>query len=90
MDRPRNDEAATMDRALDPLDPEEGKEVMVSIEDTQVAVEDAPSSDQGPESILQMFERLRSSVPPDTWNDLPTDLTTNKKHYLYGFPKESG
>ena len=67
---------------LEPLDLEEGKEVVVSIEDS-------PSSGKHRESILQMFERLRNSVPPDTWNDLPADLTTNKKHYLYGFPKES-
>ena len=42
-----------------------------------------------PESMLEMFERLRNSVPPDTWDDLPNDLTKNKKHYLYGFPKEA-
>lgn len=73
---------------LEPLDLDEGKEVMVSIEDTQGAVNDAPSSGKGLESILQMFERLRDSVPPETWDDLPTDLAKNKKHYLYGHPKE--
>ncbi len=40
------------------------------------------------ESILEMFDRLRKSVPPDTWDHLPTDLVKNKKHYLYGHPKE--
>ena len=61
---------------------------MVSIEDTQDAVNDAPSSGKGLESIVQMFERLRESVPPETWDDLPTDLAKNKKHYLYGHPRE--
>ena len=69
-------------RPLEPLDLEEGKEVMVSIDE---APQPAPTG----ESILQMFERLRESVPPDTWDDLPTDLVKNKKHYLYGHPKET-
>ena len=66
---------------LDPLDLEEGKEVVLSIE------ESIPQNN-GKESILEMFERLRNSVPSDTWDDLPTDLVKNKKHYLYGHPKE--
>ena len=67
---------------LEPLHLEEGKEVLVSIED-------ATPQANGKESILEMFERLRNSVPPDTWNDLPTDLVKNKKHYLYGHAKEA-
>ena len=66
---------------LEPLDLEEGKEVVVSIE---VATPQAT----GEETILEMFERLRNSVLPGTWDDLPTDLVKNKKHYLYGHPKE--
>ena len=73
---------------LEPLDLDEGKEVMLSIEDTETPVQDAPCAGNGPESIVQLFERLRSSVPPDAWDDLPTDLAKNKKHYLYGHPKE--
>ena len=67
---------------LEPLDLEDGKEVVVSIED-------AASQANGKESLLEMFERLRNSVPSDTWDDLPTDLVKNKKHYLYGHPKEA-
>ena len=67
---------------LEPHDLEEGKEVVVSIEDA------APQAN-GKESILEMFERLRESVPPDTWDNLPTELVKNKKHYLYGHPREA-
>ena len=70
-------------RPLEPLDLEEGAEVTVSIEDGQTSASE-------PESILEMFERLRKSVPPETWDNLPTDLVKNKKHYLYGHPKEEG
>ena len=65
---------------LEPLDLEEGREVVVSIEE-------APSPRSERESILEMFERLRKSVPPEAWDNLPTDGAKNYKHYLYGRPK---
>ncbi len=65
-----------------PLDLSEGEQVTLSIESAEPATE-------GHESLLEMFERLRNSTPPDVWDDLPADLAANKKHYLYGSPKES-
>ena len=69
---------------LEPLDLEEGQEVVVSIGDAPL---EQPAKKT--ESILEMFDRLRKSVPPDTWDNMPTDLVKNKKHYLYGHPKET-
>ncbi|MDE2932278.1 MAG: antitoxin family protein [Chloroflexota bacterium] len=66
---------------LEPLDLEEGEEVRLSIEGSQPS--GAPR-----ESLVEMFDRLRKSVPPDTWDDMPADLVRNKKHYLYGHPRE--
>lgn len=66
---------------LEPLDLEEGEEVRLSIEGSQPS--DAPR-----ESLVEMFDRLRKSVPPDAWDDMPADLVRNKKHYLYGHPRE--
>ena len=54
-----------------------------------LSLEETPQPTLTGESILDMFERLRKSVPPDTWDELPTDLVKNKKHYLYGHPKET-
>ena len=65
---------------LEPLDLEEGAEVVVS-------VEAATPQANGTESVLEMFERLRNSVPPDIWDNMPTDGAKNYKHYLYGHPK---
>ena len=65
---------------LEPLDLEEGKEVMLSIEDT-------PAPAKETESILDMFDRLRQSVPQDAWDNMPTDGAKNYRHYLYGHPK---
>ena len=65
---------------LEPLDLEEGREVVV-------AIDEAPLPPPTGESILEMFERLRKSVPPEAWDNLPTDGAKNYKHYLYGHPK---
>ena len=73
---------------LEPLDLDEGKEVMLSIEDTETPVQDEPSASQGLPSIAKMVAELHKSMPPDTWDGVPTDLAKNKKHYLYGHPKE--
>ena len=69
---------------LEPLDLEEGAEFVVSIEEPPP---EPPA--EGHESILEMFDRLRKSVPPDAWDNMPTDGAKNYKHYLYGWPKES-
>ena len=37
---------------------------------------------------MEKVDRLREKYPPDAGDDLPTDLVKNKKHYLYGQPKE--
>ena len=73
---------------LEPLDLEEGKEVVVSVEDAAEAVrKQSGDSNGGGESILEMFERLRKSIPPEAWDGPPTDGAKNYKHYLYGHPK---
>lgn len=56
----------------EPLDLEEGQQVTVSIEDVPASV-GAPSGKAHDESLLEMFERLRKSVPPGAWDDMPND-----------------
>lgn len=48
-----------------------------------------PDAPQGAATILQMFKELRESMPESTFDDWPTDLSRNFKHYLYGWPKEA-
>ena len=64
---------------LEPLDLKDGCEVSVT-------VTEEPEAET--ETLAEMFQRLRESVPDDAWAGLPTDLVRNKKHYLYGHPKE--
>ena len=106
---------------LEPLDLQEGEEVIVSVTETADAEAthllgranelDRPVSQDisvggpsdGKESrkhnphgqkegpllrILRKVQERQAELPPDTWDNLPTDLVRNKKHYLYGHPKE--
>ena len=61
-------------KPLEPLELEEGTVVTVSIEEE--------------ESILDLVDRLRKSVPEEVWERLPADGAMNLKHYLYGQPKK--
>ena len=60
---------------LEPLDLEEGKEVVVSIENAQSPDAEAPS-------LLEMIDDLHRSVPQDVWSSAPSDGAKNYKHYL--------
>ena len=69
---------------LEPLDLEEGAEVEVS-----VTSQETGEQKEGPLlRILRKVQERQAELPPDAWDDLPTDLAKNKKHYLYGHPKE--
>ena len=106
---------------LEPLDLEEGEDVIMSVTETSDAeaallleridetgrLVPQDSGGRGPSGSVQNNERYpngqiegpllrildkvqerHAHLPPDTWDDLPTDLVKNKKHYLYGHPKE--
>ena len=66
---------------LEPLDLEEGKEVVVSIEDVR-----SPNEEALP--ILEMIDELHQAVPQHAPEDLPSDGAKNYKSYLYGRPKD--
>ncbi len=85
---------------LEPLHLDEGAEVTLTV-DGEAAASDGAASDgaaaavsdsaspqtNAGESILEMFERIRNSAPPDAWDNMPTDGAKNYKHYLYGHPR---
>lgn len=65
---------------LEPVDLDEGAEVMVSITP-------APADAGGGAAVLQIIEELNTEHPPTELSPLPVDLAENAKHYLYGRPK---
>ncbi len=40
------------------------------------------------QALHERIRRIRESVPASEWEKLPKDGARNKKHYLYGHPKE--
>ena len=39
------------------------------------------------ESLMDMVSRIAKTVPDSEWSGLPTDLSKNVDHYLYGTKK---
>ena len=71
---------------LEPVDLEDGKEVLLSID--EIAPPRAAQPANWDETVLEMLDRIRASYPQDMWDGLSRDLAKNKNHYLYGHPKE--
>ena len=67
---------------LEPVEIEEGCDVVLECSRSE------PGSRPGLLGLLDFVKELHESMPPDAWDDLPTDLAQNKKHYLHGHPKE--
>ncbi len=78
---------------LEPLDLEEGKEAVVSVESAPVSDKrvDSKSLDETDEAfahsagflgLIERIEKLRESYPPDLWQGVPTDSAKNFKHYI--------
>ncbi|NOT49526.1 MAG: hypothetical protein HOP17_17520 [Acidobacteria bacterium] len=41
-------------------------------------------------TLMEKIEAIRSRVPDEVWEKLPTDGAENLDHYLYGAPKKNG
>ena len=83
---------------LEPLELEEGTEVMLRIVEVDsekptvsehAHMKEGRAPDSGTHPVLAMIDRLRAEFPASEDDDLPTDLSKNIDHYLYGTPKES-
>ena len=82
----------------------DGAEVSITVEKLVKAKKSADASKADAESVnnvkeevddegpgIRMIRRLEEiwkDIPPEELDALPRDLAKNKKHYLYGHPKE--
>jgi Arc/MetJ-type ribon-helix-helix transcriptional regulator len=48
---------------------------------------EAPSPAGGLGDLVELMAKISSTVPQEEWDKLPTDLSKNIDHYLYGHPK---
>ena len=73
---------------LEPLDLEEGAEVMVMVSVEEGAAFAPGRAKEGPLlRVLRKAQERQAELPPETWDSIPADLAGNKNHYLYGHPK---
>lgn len=49
----------------------------------------APENAEKVTDLVELFDRIRRTVPDSEWEKLPRDLAANYEHYLYGSPKQS-
>ena len=47
----------------------------------------APSSQEAPKPIWEIFEEASRDIPDEELARLPTDLAAQVDHYVYGLPK---
>jgi antitoxin ParD1/3/4 len=52
-------------------------------------VEPAAEKAEKVTDLVELFDRIRRTVPDSEWEKLPRDLAANYEHYLYGSPKQS-
>jgi len=57
------------------------------VQDLQVLSSEEWEFDPTARPIEDILEELASQVPPEEWNRLPSDLTDNLDHYLYGIKR---
>ena len=38
--------------------------------------------------VWELAEEINAALPPDTWDNVPSDGSINLDHYLYGAPKQ--
>ena len=69
---------------LEPLDLKDGCEVTVEISE-----EETPQSPNYPNYVNWILAE-QANWPASELEGPPSDLAKNKKHYLYGYPKEAG
>jgi len=62
-----------------------GNEIIIEHDARPVAVLRAPAA---ADSIEEIFAAIAQDVPDEDWERVPTDLSKNLDHYLYGTSKE--
>ena len=71
---------------LEPLEIEEGCEVVVTVDG--VAETESAQHPDYPNYVSWILEE-QARWPLEELGGAPSDLARNKKHYLYGYPKEA-
>lgn len=67
----------------------DGKLIRItSVEDLSLISIETPQPGLYERSIEDVLEEISSEIPAEEWRKLPTDLSDNLDHYIYGWPKK--
>jgi len=72
-------------RPTGPVDLPEKCEVELEL---RVRSAEAAPSERSSRPIEEVIAEIVADVPPEAWDGLPTDLSEQLDHYLYGTPKK--
>ncbi len=64
---------------------EQRREVLTFVENIELHAERERNRHR---PIWEVITELVDSLPPEVWDELPTDGAINHDHYLYGAPKK--
>ena len=56
--------------------------------DASASVDSESQKPTDVKALLEMFRKIRESVPESEWENVPKDSAKNLKHYLYGHPRD--
>ena len=72
------------------LPPDKQQKLLHIVEDLeqQTALETTAELDPNRRPVWEIIEEISSQVPPEAWDEVPTDGSINVDHYLYGAPKK--
>jgi hypothetical protein len=73
-------------RALPPNKQLEALRLLDDLASASVSEPNATGLDRRP--IWEVVEQINNGLPPETWDNVPTDGSINLDHYLYGAPKQ--
>ena len=67
----------------------DGKLIRITnVEDLSLISIEAPQPGLYERSIEDVLGEISSEIPAEEWRKLPTDLSDNLDHYIYGWPKK--
>jgi hypothetical protein len=81
-------------KSIKDLSPEQLRQLRQQLDNELIAAP-APSAAGGEEQandqkpIWEIIEEENRAIPPEVWDDLPTDLSAQHDHYIYGTPKRT-
>lgn len=73
-------------RALPPNKQQEALRLLDTLADRASSEPNGTRAARKP--VWEIVEEVNAGLPADTWENVPTDGSTNLDHYLYGGPKQ--